>query len=177
MFYNCTSLTTINLPETITTIGGAAFWQCSSLVIDDLSLPNLTTLGDGAFRNTKIKKVSNLGNITQLEARIHNTGVFYGCTNLKVVVLPATLETLGSQYSPFTECTSLEDVVCYAPIPPAVACSTIFPKNKLKGIYVPDSNIDAYRSATNWSNYYDYIYPISDYVEGIPPMKFEDAEV
>ena len=176
-FDRCSNLTTINLPETITTIGGAAFWECYSLVIDDLSLPNLTTLGDGAFRSTKIKKVSNLGNITQLEARIYDTGVFYGCTNLKVVVLPATLETLGSQYSPFTGCTSLEDVVCYATIPPAVACSTIFPKNKLKGIYVPDSSIDAYRSATNWSNYYDYIYPISDYVEGIPPMKFEDAEV
>ena len=176
-FNGCSNLTTINLPETITTIGGAAFWECYSLVIDDLSLPNLTTLGDSAFRSTKIKKVSNLGNITQLEARTYDTGVFYGCTNLKVVVLPATLETLGSQYSPFTGCASLEDVVCYATIPPAVACSTIFPKNKLKGIYVPDSNIDAYRSATNWSNYYDYIYPISDYVEGIPPMKFKDAEV
>ena len=63
-FQSCSNLTTINLPETITTIGGAAFWECYSLVIDDLSLPNLTTLMDCAFRSTKIKKVSNLGNIT-----------------------------------------------------------------------------------------------------------------
>lgn len=179
---NCFSedrqLKTINFPESITTIAYNTFNDCNNLEIESLSLPNLTSLSDAVFRNCyKLKRVTNLGNITNILAPSNGKGVFYNCTNLKVVVLPATLEILGSQYSPFAGCTSLEDVVCYATIPPAVACSTIFPKNKLKGIYVPDSSIDAYRSATNWSNYYDYIYPISDYVEGIPPMKFEDAEV
>ena len=177
-FWNCTKLKTINFPESITAIYWGAFDNCNNLEIESLSLPNLTSLSAVAFQNCyKLKRVTNLGNITKLWATSWSEGTFYNCTNLKVVVLPATLETLGSQYSPFAGCTSLEDVVCYATIPPAVACSTIFPKNKLKGIYVPNSSIDAYRSATNWSNYYDYIYPISDYVEGIPPMKFEDAEV
>lgn len=177
-FKGCTKLKTINFPESITTIQVEAFTGCNNLEIESLSLPNLTQLNARAFMNCyKLKRVTNLGSITNIKADSNNQSTFYRCTNLKVVVLPATLETLGSQYSPFTGCTSLEDVVCYATIPPAVACSTIFPKNKLKGIYVPDSSIDAYRSATNWSNYYDYIYPISDYVEGIPPMKFVDAEV
>ena len=177
-FNECAKLKTINFPESITAIWPSAFNDCNNLEIESLSLPNLTSLGDAVFRNCyKLKRVTNLGSITNILAPRNGTGVFYNCTNLKVVVLPATLETLGSQYSPFNGCTALEDVVCYATIPPAVACSTIFPKNKLKGIYVPDSSIDAYKSATNWSNYYDYIYPISDYVEGIPPMKFQDAEV
>lgn len=177
-FYGDKQLKTINFPESITDILACAFDNCNNLEIESLSLPNLTSLSDTVFGNCyKLKRVTNLGSITNLLAPESSKGVFYNCTNLKVVILPATLETLGSQYSPFAGCNSLEDVVCYATIPPAVACSTIFPKNKLKGIYVPDSSIDAYRSATNWSNYYDYIYPISDYVEGIPPMKFEDAEV
>lgn len=177
-FSNDKQLKTINFPESITTIAYNGFNNCNNLEIESLSLPNLTSLSDAVFGNCyKLKRVTNLGSITKILVPSNDKGVFYNCTNLKVVVLPATLETLGSQYSPFVRCTSLEDVVCYATIPPAVACSTIFPKNKLKGIYVPDSSIDAYRSATNWSNYYDYIYPISDYVEGIPPMKFEDAAV
>lgn len=177
-FYGDKQLKTINFPESITDILAWAFDNCNNLEIESLSLPNLTSLSDTVFGNCyKLKRVTNLGSITNLLAPESSKGVFYNCTNLKVAVLPATLEILGSQYSPFAGCNSLEDVVCYATIPPAVACSTIFPKNKLKGIYVPDSSIDAYRSATNWSNYYDYIYPISDYVEGIPPMKFEDAEV
>lgn len=177
-FYGDKQLKTINFPESITDILACAFDNCNNLEIESLSLPNLTSLSDTVFGNCyKLKRVTNLGSITNLLAPESSKGVFYNCTNLKVVILPATLETLGSQYSPFAGCNSLEDVVCYATIPPAVACSTIFPKNKLKVIYVPDSSIDAYRSATNWSNYYDYIYPISDYVEGIPPMKFEDAEV
>lgn len=177
-FKGCPKLKTINFPESITTIQVEAFINCNNLEIESLSLPNLTKLNNRAFMKCyKLKRVTNLGSITNITAESNYQSTFYSCTNLKVVVLPATLETLGSQYSPFTGCTSLEDVVCYSTIPPAVACSTIFPKNKLKGIYVPDSSIDAYRSATNWSNYYDYIYPISDYVEGIPPMKFEDAQI
>mgnify|MGYP000472681990 CR=1 FL=1 len=38
-------------------------------------------------------------------------------------------------------------------------------------IYVPDDSVEAYKTATNWSNYADRIRPISEYVPGE-----EDAE-
>lgn len=160
-FEDYTNLNTINL-DLITTFNGYCLKNTG--LTGTLSIPSATgTLGLAAFRDTKITNIANLGSITQLVAPNWDTGVFYNCTNLKVVVLPATLETLGSQYSPFAGCTSLEDVVCYATIPPAVACSTIFPKNKLKGIYVPDESVEAYKTATNWSTYAYRIKPLSEY--------------
>ena len=32
-------------------------------------------------------------------------------------------------------------------------------------IYVPDNSVDAYKAATNWSQYADRIKPLSEYVE------------
>lgn len=169
-FCNCTNLTSINFPESITSVYEFAFEQCPSIYIESLNLPNLQYLGRGAFYGCKqLKKVENLGNITTIQAisnSTHNT--FSDCSNLKVVVLPSTLQTLGTSDTPFRGCTALEDVVCYATVPPSTGSANIFPKNKLKGIYVPDSSVNAYKSATNWINYADYIYPISDYVEGKP---------
>ena len=31
--------------------------------------------------------------------------------------------------------------------------------------YVPDESVEAYKTATNWSNWAGYIYPISEYTE------------
>ena len=47
-FYNCTSLKSIDLPNSLTTIGDDAFSYCTSL--ESIELPDsLTTIGDGAF--------------------------------------------------------------------------------------------------------------------------------
>ena len=68
-FNGCSSLTNINLPSSLTTIGSSAFESCSSLIIEDLALPNLTSFGNLAFRNVTVKKVSNLGKITNLSVQ------------------------------------------------------------------------------------------------------------
>lgn len=86
LFYKCTSLKSVVLPETLTTIGGntfsecvaldsiniplgvvtlgtGAFYKCTSLSFDELNLPNLTSLGQNAFYGVKIRKL-NLGKVT-----------------------------------------------------------------------------------------------------------------
>ena len=63
-FNGCTALTNITLPQSLVTIEKNAFNNCTSLEIEDLSLPNLETLGSGAFNRVKISKISNLGKIT-----------------------------------------------------------------------------------------------------------------
>ena len=88
------------LPESIVIIGTDAFSNCTSLIIDDLYLPNLTTLG-GAFFNCDVRKISNLGSITNV------TG-FQNNINLKSVVLPETITTIYSWA--FGNCTSLTTI-------------------------------------------------------------------
>lgn len=94
-FYNCTSLfvNNFNLPNLIT-LGAESFYNCTSLAIEDLSLPNLETLGQNAFYGASIKKISNLGKITALPTGNINTQNFGDKSVLEEVVLPDTLTTI-----------------------------------------------------------------------------------
>lgn len=98
-FYNCTSLTTLkfgslqaNDISQLTSIGESVFWKdrTPSLPLSStISLPNLTSLGQNAFRGrTEITSVTNLGSIETLEANS-----FDDCNNLTSITFPSTLRT------------------------------------------------------------------------------------
>ncbi len=46
--------------------------------------------------------------------------------------------------------------------PPTLGTSAFYNINSICKIYVPDASVTAYKSATNWNTYADYIYPISE---------------
>lgn len=108
-FYGCTALNTINFPIALTTVESRAFYNCTSLVIDDLSLPNLESLGQNAFYGVSIKKISNLGKITALPSGSETSKNFGRQDVLEEVVLPDTLLDITS-YS-FFKYTALKKVV------------------------------------------------------------------
>lgn len=103
-FNNCSLLDEIVLPSSITSIGNLAFNGCTSLVIEDINLPNLTYIATNAFKGTRVKKVSNLGSITSLP----NQSIFENCYDLTDVVLPNTLTTIGT--ATFNRDSALESV-------------------------------------------------------------------
>lgn len=106
IFKNCSGIKNINLYlPNITTIGLDSFISLGA-VNAAIDLPNLTSLGTQVFYQAKIKEVRSLGRITTLSAS--NYGVFDGCTNLKKVILPDTLRTIGN-YA-FRSCTALTDI-------------------------------------------------------------------
>ena len=97
-FYNDVALRVINIPQNVATISNNAFFGCTSLEIPDLSLPNLTSLGQNAFYGVKIKKISNLGKITVLPTAASSTQNFGDKSVLEEVVLPSTITDIP-QYS------------------------------------------------------------------------------
>ena len=82
--------------ESIKYIGTDTFKNCTSLAIEELSLPNLTSLGQNAFYGVKIKKISNLGKITALPYASSSAENFGSKSVLEEVVLPDTLTTISA---------------------------------------------------------------------------------
>lgn len=109
-FNGCTSLalTSLKLPQ-CTSIGVYAFLNCASMNAD-INLPLLTSIGIRAFHNSGIVKITSLGSVSSLPdgewtGSVY-AGVFYGCTQLKTVILPDSLKTIGR--NSFSECKLLE---------------------------------------------------------------------
>ena len=102
-FYGCTSLTSVLLPEGLTSIGGYAFAGCTSLA--SINLPvRLTAIGGYAFAGcTSLSSVILPEGLTVIEF-----GAFDGCTSLSSVTLPVGLTTIGR--AAFGGCTSLSSV-------------------------------------------------------------------
>lgn len=180
-FYKCSALETITLPLSTTKINNSAFGDCTkfkginnwdiiapnityiggysfsncSLQLTDLSLPNLETLGGYAFwgANNNIVRVLDLGKISTLPRT--DGGMFKNAT---LIVLPNTLETISAWG--ISQMPNLQTLVVKAVTPPSIGG---FIDIKASAIYVPNESVEAYKTATNWSQYSDRIKPLSEY--------------
>lgn len=84
------------------TIGGASFWQCSSLI--SINVPDsVTSIGGDAFNNCGISEINIPEGITEIEA---NT--FRGCINLSSITIPESVTSIGS--SAFAFCSGLTSI-------------------------------------------------------------------
>lgn len=94
-FNGCTALNSIDLSKVIS-LGASALYNCTSLEIEDLQLPNLETLGQNAFYGVKIKKVGNLGKLTALPTATYSTQNFGDNSVLEEVVLSSGISVIPS---------------------------------------------------------------------------------
>ena len=101
-FYDCSALTEIAFPASLTSIENDAFYGCSALT--EIAFPaSLTSIGNDAFRDcTSLVTASGLG-YTQLTS-IGNDA-FNGCSALTEIAFPASLTSIGN--FAFRGCTSL----------------------------------------------------------------------
>jgi hypothetical protein len=161
-FRNCDALTTIDLPDSLASIGAYAF-QYASLAT--LTLPAaVKTISNYAFHYCEdllwVKwPVSPSG-----AAFSFNGAAFSDCALLEKVELPDNLITIYT--NSFANCPNLRVVILRSATPPALSNITAFPASTNTGLrfYVPDSTaVSAYQVATIWSNadYTDKIVEVS----------------
>ena len=96
LFYNCTSLKTINWGAGIKTIGNIAFLNCTSLT--DLVLPaNITDIGNHAFFGcSSLKTVTVMGNVNSI-----GRYAFGNCKALHYVDFRGAVMAFNPGYMPF----------------------------------------------------------------------------
>ena len=125
-FSNCTGLTSVTIPNSVTSIGMNAFYGCSGLTsatignsvtsigsyafsncigLTSVTIPNsVTSIGGGAFsRCAGLTSVTIPNSVTGI-----GSSAFYGCSGLTSVTIPNSVTSIG--YSAFEGCSGLTTV-------------------------------------------------------------------
>ncbi len=132
-FNDCTSLTSVTIPEGVTSIGDDAFELCVNLT--SISLPkSLTSIGSWGFSATGLTSITIPENVRSIGCY-----AFFSCSKLKKVVLPEGITRISSRT--FAMCSNLTDIT----IPDSVTSideGAFCGCNKLDSIVIPDSVIE-----------------------------------
>jgi len=84
---------------------------------------------------------------------------FQSCISLMKMDIPGGITILGDKE--FSNCAHVIQYTFNPLTPPSISSNTFQSINPICKIYVPDASVNAYKAATNWSTYANYIYPLS----------------
>ena len=150
-----TAITHITLPETLTAIPAAAFYQCNKLKSIRLG-NNISSIGEYAFYGCSL-----LADIHLSDPLISIGGyAFSSCSNLTRITIPSGVSELGDGI--FTSCDLLMTVYCMPINPPkCVRAGGWFGGSSVLSdikIYVPMESVGNYKAADGWDDYANIIY-------------------
>ena len=188
--FNCgnQSLTSITIPNSVTSIGKSAFDRCTGLTAVHISdLANwygIIFSSEGSnplywahhlfLNGVEVKELTIPNSMTSI-----GNYAFIGCRGLTSVTIPNSVTTIG--HSAFDECNILRDVYCYAENVPE-AFSSSFPLSSTVTItlHVPEALYESYKATAPWSGF-GLIVPIVKYhltyvVDGVEYKSFEMEE-
>ena len=133
----------------------STFAGCNSL--REVTLPILEEMGNAVFADSSIEKV-----IIPEGYRKIGDQILSGANQCRLIDFPSTVESIGKNL--LWGVKEITTIVCRATIPPTLNGS--FGYNGIPvAIYVPDTVVDDYKSATGWSSQAVKIQPLSTYVE------------
>ena len=154
-FSYCRMLTSVTIPNSVTSIGENAFYDCSGLA--SVTIGNsVTSIGDEAFYGCNGLKSVNIPNsVTYI-----GSYVFYGCSGLKSITIPNSVTRIGR--NAFQYCSGLNDVFSFIVDPTTVFMgSDVFYRYQNnyaeRTLHVPFGTSAAYQADTRWSQYFGSI--------------------
>jgi hypothetical protein len=172
-FYNCSGLTSLTLPDSLTKIGDYAFSYCSGLT-GELILPDsLTKISDYVFRYcsgltsvafpARLTKIGCTafysccgltGDLTFPESLTTiGTCAFDGCSGLRSLTFPESLTDIGKWA--FHNCSGLTSVTLQSITPPSLANLAFSGINPDCVFTCPEEARKAYLADEAWAPYFD----------------------
>gem|GEM_PF-619542 len=145
-FYRSDNLTSLILPDGLTTVEDLALYFCQKL--QTVYIPSsLTSIGRCFLGNSKVEDVKIPEGVTELSYEFLEK-----CSALKTLELPASLTRAKDDFC--RDCTALQSVTCKAEAPPALE-SNAFENVILAGVTlkVPAASVSEYESAPIWKDF------------------------
>ena len=101
-FFACGDLTSVSIPNGVTSIGDYVFHQCWNLT--SVSIPNsVTSIGNYAFYICNVTSVTIPNSVTSI-----GNGVFSGCGNMTSITISNSVNSIGEEA--FYKCSGLTSV-------------------------------------------------------------------
>ena len=137
--------TSINIPETVTSIGKYTFYQCKS--ITSLSIPSsVTSIGSSAFEDcTGLKSVTLSKGLTSIGG-----SSFEGCKGLTSITIPSTVTSIA--LNAFKDCTNLNTITSEIRNPFAIN-ENVFSTYSTATLIVPAGTKSAYQNTAGWNKF------------------------
>lgn len=165
---SCARLEEVRLPEGVSAVPDGLFNQCMSLKTVEMS-DNVISIGDLAFSYCE-----GLGSI-QLPSELETIGkrAFMRCNKLVSLTLPAKVTTIGdgALYNG-----RLTELISLNPVPPTLIEEDYSYRDQydVTAVYVPAESLTSYKSSPVWKNF-SQIEVIGSPVVGIEPVVGENS--
>jgi len=129
-FYDCSSLTSITIPSSVTSIGTTAF---SNSGLTSITIPNsVTSIGDHAFLNCySVTSIIIPNSVTSI-----GEGAFQSCDNLTNITIPPSVTSIGSVV--FANCTSLTSITIPSSVT-SIGNAAFYNCSSLTRVTIPNS--------------------------------------
>ena len=151
VFFDCSGLTSLTLPSSVTKIGCYALFNCIGLT--SLTLPSsVTEIGEHAFLNCRgLTNFTIPSGVTKIGA-----GAFFCCYGLISLTIPSSVTAIGSQA--FNDCSGLTSIYVYMEKLPETG-SNLFLGCDAKNctVYVPKGTGNAYFRSAEFGYFYNIV--------------------
>ena len=150
-FKGNTTITSVVIPNRVTSIGDYAFYCCTGLT--SIEIPNsVTSIGNSAFNGcTGLTSVEIPNSVTSIEY-----AAFYGCSNLETIYISSAIESIGNEA--FAGCEKIKEIKIglEKPIRGAanIFADTVYDNAVL---YVPTGTKSLYEKREPWNLFFDIV--------------------